>query len=326
MRVLHVVPKNADGGIPHFVNHQIKSLGMSIDNDNYFFNTRKISLLHPISTINEILNLRKYILASGADIIHSHWGSLLGALVCSIARKKKSVLTLRGSDINSSPEDSWFLNLIRNKLSRYATKRFDVVISVSDQIANEINELNSQIKVILDGTPLTIFYPRDRSSARTLLGWEQNRKYVLFYCGNRPIHKNLTLAEQTFSRLIKTFPNCELVIINQNFSQEALSIYMSGSNALLFTSVAEGSPNIVREAIACGCPVVTVPVGDVRKWVEMSDAGGVGGYDASSLADILRETLTKDVYVNTSIAQQYSLDNSKNQLLKIYRDLANSKS
>jgi hypothetical protein len=58
----------------------------------------------------------------------------------------------------------------------------------------------------------------------------------------------------------------------------------------------------------------------------MSDAGGVGGYDASSLADILRETLTKDVYVNTSIAQQYSLDNSKNQLLKIYRDLANSKS
>jgi glycosyltransferase involved in cell wall biosynthesis len=43
-----------------------------------------------------------------------------------------------------------------------------------------------------------------------------------------------------------------------------IPLYMSGCDALVFTSMQEGSPNVVKEALACNLPIVSVPVGDVE--------------------------------------------------------------
>ena len=46
---------------------------------------------------------------------------------------------------------------------------------------------------------------------------------------------------------------------------DSVPLILNASDALLVTSRYEGSPNIVKEAMACGLPVVTVPVGDVAE-------------------------------------------------------------
>ena len=40
---------------------------------------------------------------------------------------------------------------------------------------------------------------------------------------------------------------------------------------LVLTSYFEGSPNIVKEAISCGLPVISVDVGDVKEQIDGID-------------------------------------------------------
>jgi len=49
---------------------------------------------------------------------------------------------------------------------------------------------------------------------------------------------------------------------------DEMPFYMNACDALIFTSRQEGSPNAVKEALACDLPVVAVPVADVpmRLW------------------------------------------------------------
>jgi glycosyltransferase involved in cell wall biosynthesis len=43
---------------------------------------------------------------------------------------------------------------------------------------------------------------------------------------------------------------------------------MNACDVLLFTSMYEGSPNVIKEALACNLPIVSVDVGDVRERLE----------------------------------------------------------
>ena len=73
--------------------------------------------------------------------------------------------------------------------------------------------------------------------------------------------KRYALARQAMDLLVKTLP-AELIVA-WGAPHSDIPYYMNACDALVFTSMQEGSPNVVKEALACNLPVVSVPVGDV---------------------------------------------------------------
>ncbi len=86
---------------------------------------------------------------------------------------------------------------------------------------------------------------------------------------------------------------CQSILLSlQHYTRTEVNWLMCAADCLLLTSRSEGSPQVVKEAMACGCPIVSVDVGDVRERVE----GIEGCYVAKSrtpqeLADLLRTAL-----------------------------------
>jgi glycosyltransferase involved in cell wall biosynthesis len=115
---------------------------------------------------------------------------------------------------------------------------------------------------------------------------------VLFYCfaGEDQAVKNLPLAQNAVHILTIDDPGVELFVMS-NAERNDVRLIMNASDCLLITSLHEGSPNIVKEAMACNLPVVSVPCGDVNERLKEVSPGGVYGYDAWTLADGIRQVL-----------------------------------
>ena len=118
-------------------------------------------------------------------------------------------------------------------------------------------------RVIPSGLDLNLFRPVPRDDARRRLGLPLDRRLVLFVGNPAEPRKRYPLACDALDLLRRTLP-AELLLA-WGTPHSDMPLLMSAADALVFTSVQEGSPNTVKEALACNLPVVSVPVGDVPR-------------------------------------------------------------
>jgi glycosyltransferase involved in cell wall biosynthesis len=109
-----------------------------------------------------------------------------------------------------------------------------------------------------------------REEARSILGWNKGEKKVLFAGMYADAVKEPELAKQAMALL----DNVQLVEL-KGYTRDQVNALMYSCDALLMTSKTEGSPQVVKEAMACGCPIVSVDVGDVAERTEGVDGGFV---------------------------------------------------
>jgi glycosyltransferase involved in cell wall biosynthesis len=142
-----------------------------------------------------------------------------------------------------------------------------------------------------------------QAEARRALNLPQGKKLILFVGDPARTEKRFWLAEKTVSLLPNEF-NAQIIVAHGVPPRE-MPLYMNACDALLVTSSTEGSPNAVKEALACDLPIVSTDVGDIRKRTEKIEGCEVCNSDTSeTLASALARVLYLPHRVNSRKAAE----------------------
>jgi teichuronic acid biosynthesis glycosyltransferase TuaC len=241
-----------------------------------------------------VRRLRGEIARSGAEIVHAQYGSITAAVADAARGPLPLVISFCGDDLLGTPEPG-LLWRIRAQASRSigliaACRAQSLVVKSRNLLSALPARFRGCAEIIPNGVDEKIFAPLSRATARSKLGWSASQLVVLFNAGMRghPRVKNLPLAQATITELRQSHPLAKLETLCYT-PQVDVALKMSAADCLLVTSLHEGSPNIVKEAMACNLPVVTVPCGDVVERLADVKPGCVVPYDAAQLASAIRQ-------------------------------------
>lgn len=215
--------------------------------------------------LRELPRLRKMIREIKPDVIHAHYG--LSCLLANLATRKVPVVsTYHGSDINEPKVlpfskvaiwlSAWNIFVSKRNVDIAKPKKRWSLIPCGVNLPQPWSELQKQ-----------------KVEQLTLNQWiegvlDPNKKHVLFAGAFDNAVKDPELAKAAVALL----DNVQLIEL-KGYRRDQVNALMYSCDALLMTSKTEGSPQVVKEAMACGCPIVSVDVGDVAERTE-----GVDGY------------------------------------------------
>lgn len=224
------------------------------------------------------------------DLVHAQWGQ---SGILALPKRIPLVVTFRGDDlegiIGSDGQQTRQGRILKN-ISRLVARAADQVILVSESLAHVIP--NRSYSVIPSGLDLQLFCPVPRAEARQRLGLDLNRRYVLFAGSSGNPRKRFDLSNQAVA-LLRAEMDVELLVAD-HIAHEKMPDFMNASDVLLLTSLHEGSPNVVKEALACNLPVVSTDVGDVCQRIRSIAGCAVLQDDrAESIAAVLRSVLQR---------------------------------
>ncbi|HQG56970.1 MAG TPA: glycosyltransferase family 4 protein [Bacteroidales bacterium] len=201
--------------------------------------------------------LRAFARKDNFDIIHAHFG--FTALMCSVAiPRRKLIVSLMGSEIYYSQTMRFLCRIF----SKYFWKR-----TIVKSYAMAVLLKGKNITILPNGVDLETFYPVEKKTARAKLSLPEGKTILLF--PSYPFRK-----EKNFDFIRKITGKTEnVLLVHFRYEpQNIINLYYNAADVVVMASSFEGSPNTIKEAMACNCPIVATDVGDVG-WV-MGDTEG----------------------------------------------------
>jgi teichuronic acid biosynthesis glycosyltransferase TuaC len=225
------------------------------------------------------------------DIIHVMYGGVMAHAVTRVPAARPVVVSFCGSDLLGSSSSA----LIPKMMAAYgvwasgrAASRASGIIVKSKNLLDALpaSVSRSKVRIIPNGIDLERFRPLDGAECRKRLNWHPDRFHVVFSTSGGNPCKRPELAVAAINALCERRVPAELHFMTGVLPEE-VPLWLNASDALLLTSLTEGSPNVVKEALACNLPVVSVLVGDVRAQIEGIAGCYLSGPDPSGLAEKL---------------------------------------
>ncbi len=243
-------PNESDKVQGLFIKNQLENLinsGIEVDYLNISIKNAVPDYIKGYFVLRKKLKYGKY------DLIHAHYGFL--GFLAAFQKQVPFVLTLHGTDVNII----W---------QRFFSK-FAAIFAKSIIVTNKSHKkiMGKKSMIIPTGIDQNTFYPIEKNVAREKMGLKKDGKYIIFPSWRTRKVKNYPLFSDVIKRL-KEKDNTFEEILLEGLSGSEVNLYFNAANLLLLTSFSEGSPLVIREALACNLPIVSLDVGDVAERIK----------------------------------------------------------
>lgn len=261
------------------------------------------------------MSLLKRVAQYSPDILIGYWTYPEGAGAEYVGRKlgKPVVIGALGTDINDRHGiNAW--------LTRRTLQAADKIVFVSQAMTRHAIDTfgvsPERCATVVNGINTTVFHPQDRNGCREALGLPPKAPVVI-YVGRLIEAKGLGELVASVTNLRQTHPDLRTILIGEGPYLDTLkgliaakgqqdriilaggqlpqkvAQYINAADILTLPSWSEGYPNVLVEALACGCPVVATHVGGIPEIVTADNGRLVPPRDTGALTDALNQTLEK---------------------------------
>ena len=263
------------------------------------------------------------------DLIHAHYG--LSGLLANLQRRVPVVTTYHGSDINKPNILRFSKIAMRLSVHNIFVSQRNVTLALSPNSLITYR-LKKRYTLLPCGVNLPLPWCELQThwvEQLTLNQWVQEKlnagvKHVLFAGAFNNAVKDPELAKAAINELASEGVEVELIEL-KGYNRDQVNALMYNCDTLLMTSKTEGSPQVIKEAMACGCPIVSVDVGDVAE--RLSGVEGcyvVHSREPAVIAEALKKAIAFDGKTNGRshiIKMGLSNEQVAEQLVGIYNKI-----
>lgn len=280
----------AKEGIAPFIKEQVDEIKKSNIEVDYFIIKNKGIIGYLKAYFLLIKKIKQY----KPDIIHAHFG--LSGLLANLQRNIPVVTTYHGSDINL--KKVYFFS----KLAIFLSEKN---IFVSQKLYNKVRHQDKNI-ILPCGVNTDLFIPLNKQECRKKMDLDNDTKYVLFSKMFTDPIKNYQLAKESIDNYKENYPEKIELLEFIGYSREDVVLLMNAVDCVIMTSHYEGSPQFIKEAMACGCPIVSVDVGDVPYIIGDTNGCYIVDRDSNKLCDTLK------------LAIEYGRTNGRDRIINLF--------
>jgi len=306
MKVLFVCSGNSFNGISPIILNQ----GNSLKNQKVTIEYYTIKGTGLIGYLKSITVLRKFLKKNKYDIIHAHYS--FSGFVASLSGARSLIVSLMGSDVKSDKFFKVFIHIF-NRFS------WSKIIIKSEDMKESLGIKN--VEVIPNGVDLKVFKPIEKMSCKKALNWDCKKKQILFASNPNRYEKNFSLAKKAFSFIDDI--NYELKVL-EDISNDQIPLHFNAADVILLTSLWEGSPNVIKEAMACNRPILSTDVGDVSILLSNVDGCDIINSDVEDIARKIRHSILNYQMSNGREKLKSLKLDSKNvafKIIKLYKEI-----
>jgi glycosyltransferase involved in cell wall biosynthesis len=261
------------------------------------------------------------------DLVHVMYGGMLADRTTSLHLGRPAIVSYCGSDLLGDAVGPWYrrkvIGAYRVRCSHRAAVRADGIIVKSAALKQALpaGSQESRVWILPNGVDLDRFRPMDQAQCQKTVGFDPGQFHVLFPNGKGDPRKRIELAIEAVQALRSLKVDAKLDVLPR-VPHDQVPVWLNAADAVIVTSIHEGSPNVVKEALACDRPVVSVPVGDVPERLTGIEGCYLSTANPEALADQLYKVYCgKRLVESRCRMQSLSLPKIAEQLIGIYESV-----